>query len=221
MPATKTTDLVARIYRALLVLYPDGTRSDVAADMEECFRDLCRAADRDRGGLGVVAVALRTYAELPMSAWRARAAARKTMTTKKGASSMETFLQDVRYAVRGLLRNRGFTTLAVLSLAVGVGANTSMFSLAKGILWRELPVPEADRLVRLFEFRPIASCGCSNSETDRRISRTLTSRTSGIRGTSSRESSCTISPSSDSRPMRLAGSPPARSSRPTTSTCCG
>lgn len=153
MPATKTTDLVARIYRALLVLYPDGTRSDVAADMEECFRDLCRAADRDRGGLGVVAVALRTYAELPMSAWRARAAARKTMTTKKGASSMETFLQDVRYAVRGLLRNRGFTTLAVLSLAVGVGANTSMFSLAKGILWRELPVPEADRLVRLFEFR--------------------------------------------------------------------
>ena len=60
MPATKTTDLVARIYRALLVRYPEGTRSDVAADMEECFRDLCRAADRDRGSLGVVAVALRT-----------------------------------------------------------------------------------------------------------------------------------------------------------------
>ena len=66
---------------------------------------------------------------------------------------METFLQDVRYAYRGLLRNRGFTILAVLSLAVGVGANTSMYSLAKGILWRELPVPDADRLVRLFEFR--------------------------------------------------------------------
>ncbi|MEE8147131.1 MAG: ABC transporter permease, partial [Longimicrobiales bacterium] len=64
-----------------------------------------------------------------------------------------TLLQDIRYAVRGLFRNPGFTMLAVLSLAVGVGVNTSMFSIASGVLWQELPVPEADRLVRLFQVR--------------------------------------------------------------------
>ena len=148
----KTIDLLARIYRSLLFLYPEGARADVAADMEECFRDLCSAAHRDRGVRGSVGVALRTYAELPVSAWRARTTARTTMKTR-GGTSMETFLQDVRYAVRGLCRNPGFTSLAVLSLAVGVGANTSMFSLASGVLWQELPVPEADRLVRLSEFR--------------------------------------------------------------------
>ena len=157
----KTIDLLTRIYRSLLFLYPRGMRSDVAADMEECFRDLCFAAYRDGGARGSIGVALRTYAELPVSAWRARAAARATMKTKRGGTSVETFLQDVRYAVRGLFRNPGFTMLAVLSLAVGVGANTSMFSLASGVLWQELPVPEADRLVRLFEVRDGSSSNFS------------------------------------------------------------
>ncbi len=66
---------------------------------------------------------------------------------------MGTFVQDIRYALRGLRRSPGFTVLAVLSLAVGVGANTSMFSLANGVLWQGLPVPEAERLVRLYQVR--------------------------------------------------------------------
>ena len=66
---------------------------------------------------------------------------------------MGTFVQDIRYALRGLRRSPGFTVLAVLSLAVGVGANTSMFSLANGVLWQELPVPDAERLVRLYQVR--------------------------------------------------------------------
>ena len=80
-----------------------------------------------------------------MSAWRARMAERKNRTRGKGGSSMEAFVQDIRYAIRGLARSPGFTALAVLSLAIGVGANTSMFSVANGMLWQQLPVPEADR----------------------------------------------------------------------------
>ncbi len=149
----RTIDLLVRIYRVLLGLYPAGTRFDVAADMEECFRDLCLAAYRRGGLLGSMGVALRTYTELPVSAWRARADDRRARATTMGRVSMETVLQDIRYSVRGLLRSPGFTLLAVLSLAIGVGANTSMFSLASGMLWQDLPVPEADRLVRLFEVR--------------------------------------------------------------------
>ena len=62
-------------------------------------------------------------------------------------------LQDLRYAVRGLRKQPGFAALAVLSLGLGVGANTAMFSMIHATLWSSLPVPDADALVRVNEFR--------------------------------------------------------------------
>ena len=68
---------------------------------------------------------------------------------------MATLWQDVRYAVRTLSKARRFTTLAVLVLAVGVGATSATFSLVDAALIRPLPFPDADRLTMLWERSPL------------------------------------------------------------------
>ena len=62
---------------------------------------------------------------------------------------MGSILQDVRLALRTLLKERGFTAVAVLTLAVAIGANTAIFSVVDGVLLRPLPFPDPDRLVRV------------------------------------------------------------------------
>ncbi|HJX82724.1 MAG TPA: ABC transporter permease, partial [Candidatus Angelobacter sp.] len=67
---------------------------------------------------------------------------------------MNTLLQDLRYAVRAFAKNPGFTLAALLSLAIGIGANTSIFSVVNGLLLRSLPYANADRLVILWNRSP-------------------------------------------------------------------
>ena len=75
--------------------------------------------------------------------------AREEHRDRRGIRWLDEFLQDTRYAVRTMARAPGFTSIAVLTLALGIGANTAIFSLIHAALLRTPPYPEGDRLVEI------------------------------------------------------------------------
>jgi predicted permease len=72
-----------------------------------------------------------------------------------GFRSIETLVQDLRYGARMLLKHKSFTAVAVLTLALGIGANSAIFSVVNSVLLRELPYREPERLVMIYSDRPL------------------------------------------------------------------
>lgn len=73
---------------------------------------------------------------------------------QRGVAFLENLLQDLRLSLRSLRKTPGFASIAIASLAIGIGANTSMFSVVRALKFRTLPVPQPEELVQIRSFSP-------------------------------------------------------------------
>jgi predicted permease len=148
-----TSDRDRRAYGALLRLAPRPLRERHGAEMEELFLLYVDDARR-RGRLAVLAAWARAVGDVAaartLGAIASRAEADHRPTRKKAFM----LVSDFRFAVRTLLRQRGTAALLLAMLALGIGANVTVFSLVNGLFLRPLPLEEPDRLVYVNETAP-------------------------------------------------------------------
>jgi putative ABC transport system permease protein len=137
------------LYAALLLAYPPAAREREREDLLAFFADRYRDA-WERGGWSAAALACaRAFMDVLRSGMAERLQGRSTPITRRTSSgeTMAEIWRDVRLAARSLVRAPGFTAVAVLTLALGIGANTAIFSVLRAVTLRPLPYPDADELV--------------------------------------------------------------------------
>ena len=143
------------LYRSLLRLCPEGLRREYGAAMEETFAR--RLSEARRVGIGrwarvcgreLIGLLVLALSERWGPAARIRRRRERTVSGPK-AGVMDTTGQDIRHAARRLVRTPVFTLAAVLTLALALGANASIFTVVHRVVMNPLPYPQSDRLIAL------------------------------------------------------------------------
>jgi putative ABC transport system permease protein len=162
-----------RIYTRLLLLYPASFRRDCGQALAATFQDL--AADRHRasGWRGLTTLWAGSLRDLLREAtaerWAAALGRPSTLSAPPGPpttrsfnwrKSMSSLLQDLRFAMRALTRSRGYAVSVIGTMALGIGAVTTMFTLLNGVLLRPLPFDGSERVVQLCETSPKVGSAC-------------------------------------------------------------
>ena len=156
--------LLQRVHRVVLHLYPREFRREYGLDMDDVFVDLCLAQSR-RAAAGTVALSgTWNLLRIAKNGLGARFGGRQRppfeisprfeLPSRPGATFMSALLQDIRFALRALAQHPGFSLLVVGMLALGIGANTAIFSIFNSVHLRPLPFADPLRLVDLDETAP-------------------------------------------------------------------
>ncbi len=157
-----------RVFVVLQALYPRSFLRDFKSQMVQAFSELAWA-EYARGGNGAVAaLVIRSFMDTAryaavehLTAHRSQRRRRPPVNGpgKQGSGFAEfvrSILADFRYAVRTLAKRRGFAAAAVVTLGLGIGANTAIFSVVNGVLWQPLPYHDGGNLVTLHQQSPAA-----------------------------------------------------------------
>ena len=157
-----------RVYRRLLRLLPKPFREEAEAEMVEVFRAGHCQARRRAGGARLVRFWLRVLVDLaltmastrlPRGSWATRSVWISTsplsgrVTSRRRAGMMAGIARDTRYAIRALTRRAGFTTILILTFALGVGSTTAVFTAVRHVLLEPLPFDAPEQLVQIWETR--------------------------------------------------------------------
>jgi putative ABC transport system permease protein len=166
------------LYHPLVLLFPREFRGRFGEEMRRAFSDGCRDSLRRHGSPGLLLFLVREVARVPMEAAGEHLVVRRERlrpgsvggTKRIGRRApgrtggprgpdargnvLDTLVQDLRFALRTYARRPGFTAVSLLTLTLGIGAASAIFSVVSGVLLRPFPYPDADELVVLWNTNP-------------------------------------------------------------------